>query len=219
MKIKLPTILIVILLTSVAVGGEHSTDSAIKLLDKIRKNLTSLSAHFEQYEIDANENVSEKLTGKVWLNTPNQFKWEYHKPFPQLIIANGTQVWVYDKDLEQVTIKKQKNNQNPIYVLLNKEQTEKNYQISLMQKEKGSKEKLQWVEMLPKEKSDDIKVVWLGIEKKTLKVIKLQNQLNNIVVFNFSKSKRNPKLSDEFFTFEIPKGTDVIRDGPAIGEF
>jgi len=211
-------LLILVLVTSIAFAKDDPANEAIELLDKVRKDLISLSADFEQYEINAVEVMSEKSTGKVWLKAPNQFKWEYQKPIPQLIIASGEKVWIYDEDLEQVTIKRQNNKQNPIYVLLNKEQTEANYTIVMEQKEADANE-IKWIQLLPKAPSDEVKIVWLGVENNNLTVLKLKDQLDNIVVFEFNNIKRNPKVGKDFFEFEIPKGTDVLSEIDQVGEF
>ncbi len=216
MKIKLTTVL-ALLFTPLFLMAAETTNPAEKILDNVRKDLTALAADFVQYETDANGVRSEESTGKVWLNAPNQFKWEYQKPIPQLIVADGKQVWVYDEDLEQVTIKSQKSKQNPIYVLLNKEQTDKHYTVNLVEEVQG--DTLAWIQMLPKQPNDDIKVVWLGVEKNNLVSLKLQNQLDNVVVFEFLNVKRNPNLTKEFFSFKVPKGVEVLRDGVDIGEF
>lgn len=215
MKIKSLIILSYLLFSTVLFA---QVDNASTLLDLVRKDLVSMSANFEQYEIDANERMSDKSTGKMWLNSPNQFKWIYEKPVEQLILANGEQVWIYDEDLEQVTIKPQKSSANPIYVLLNKEQTEKNYNLELLEKS-DIDEKTSWISMLPKVASDEIKQVWLGINKDNdIAVLKLQNQMDNIVIFEFNNIKRNPELAKDFFTFSIPEGTDIIREAATFGE-
>lgn len=219
MKTKTIYILLLLMFVSLATAADKSEKKANKLLDKVRKDLVSLSADFEQYEIDANQNVSEKSSGKVWLKSPNQFKWEYQKPVPQLIMANGKKVWVYDADLEQVTVKQQRSKQNPIYVLLNKKLTEDNYTVRLEPQQNDKKQAIKWVSMTPKIPSDEIKIVWLGIKDKELTVLKLQNQMDNIVIFEFKNMKRNPQLLEGYFSFNIPEGTDVIQDTPQIGEF
>jgi len=208
-----------LLIMSASTAKEKSEKKANKLLDKIRKDLVSLTADFEQYEVDANKNLSERSSGKVWLKAPNKFKWAYQQPVPQLILANGNQVWIYDADLEQVTIKRQKSKQNPIYVLLNKKLTEDNYTVILMPQEEGKEQEIQWISMQPKIASQEVKNVWLGIKDDQLSVLKLQNQLDNIVVFEFSNMQKNPELAEGYFTFEVPKGVDVIRDSVGIGEF
>jgi len=204
MKVNL-LILSTLLVLSLPVMAENNAN---QLLDEVRNGLQSMSADFEQYEIDANERQSEILKGKMWLNAPDQFKWEYFDPAPQLIIANGEKVWIYDEDLEQVTIKQQNSTQNPIYVLLNKNETDKNYQVKL-EETAGD---LQWFNMTPNVASDEIKQVWLGIDNNNIKILKLKNQLDNIVVFEFSNVIRNPELPDDFFTFIPPEGIDIIRD-------
>ncbi|MCF6288838.1 MAG: outer membrane lipoprotein chaperone LolA [Proteobacteria bacterium] len=213
-------ITVILMLTSFLTFAQATPESeANKLLDNVRKDLVSLHADFSQYEIDINGKFTEKQYGKVWLSSPNKFKWQYLKPIPQLIIASGTQLWIYDADLEQVTIRKQDNKQNPIYVLLNKQATEKNYKVSLVAQDQESKDKTQWIKMLPNKPSDEVKVVWLGIENNNLTSLKLQNQMDNTVVFEFKNITKNPKLEESFFTFDIPKGTDIIRNSAPVGEF
>ena len=219
MKIKLLTGFAFVVLSTICIADDNVETNAEILLDDIRKDLTALNANFTQYEIDANDNVSEKLGGQVWLKTPNKFKWEYAEPAPQLISANGESVWIYDEDLDQVTIKKQQNTQNPIYVLLNKQETEKNFNLKLLAKVEGNKEGENWIEMTPKTPGDDIKTVWLGIDDNNLKVIKLKNQMDNIVIFEFENIIKNPELAEGFFTFEVPKGIDVIQDSGFSSEF
>jgi outer membrane lipoprotein carrier protein len=216
MKNKFKLVFALLFVSSMLIAAETKI-TAEQVLDNVRKDLNSLEADFIQYETDANGNRSEDSTGKVWLNAPNQFKWEYQKPIPQLIVADGKQVWVYDDDLEQVTIKQQNSQQNPIYVLLNKDQTQEHYTVSLVNK--VDTDTLQWIQMLPKKPNEDIKVVWLGVEKNNLVSLKLQNQLDNVVVFEFLNVKRNPKLADNFFNFKVPKGVEILRDGIDIGEF
>jgi outer membrane lipoprotein-sorting protein len=96
-------------------------------------------------------------------------------------------------------------------VLLNKQETEANYTISL-EEDKDLESTLTWVLMQPKLPSDEVKLVWLGIQQQQLAILKLQNQMDNIVVFEFNDIKKNPKFEDDFFTFIAPEGTDIIQD-------
>lgn len=212
------TLIILLLVMSKLALAQDAVNEGVRLLDQVRENLNSLSADFSQYEINAAEVTSEKSSGKVWLKAPNQFKWEYQKPIAQLIVASGEKVWIYDEDLEQVTIKRQNNKQNPIYVLLNKEQTEANYNIVMEQSEK-SENKIKWIKLLPKIPSDEVKIVWFGVVNNNLTVLKLKDQLDNIVVFEFDKIERNPKIDKDFFEFKVPKGTDVLSEIDQVGEF
>jgi outer membrane lipoprotein carrier protein len=197
-------------------------DSAEQILDSVRKDLQALSAEFIQYEIDANDRKSDQSTGHMWLSSPNQFKWVYETPAPQLIIANGAQVWIYDEDLDQVTIRQQDDTQNPLYVLLNKAQTEENYIIEKAQPEDKQDQKdqaIKWISLTPKISSDEIKQVWVGVLENNIKILKLKNQLDNIVVFEFNQAIKNPLLAEDFFTFNVPDGVDVISDAALNSDF
>jgi outer membrane lipoprotein carrier protein len=194
-------------------------DSANQILDNVRKDLNALSAEFIQYEIDANDRISEQSTGHMWLSSPNQFKWVYETPGPQVIIANGDRVWIYDEDLEQVTIRQQDSTQNPLYVLLNKSQTEDNYIIEKIQHEDQQNQAVNWISLIPKIASDEIKQVWVGVLEDNIKILKLKNQLDNIVVFEFNQAIKNPLLAEDFFTFNVPDGVDVISDAALNSDF
>ena len=219
MKTKFSTIALLFLSLCAQAGEKSKKLTAESLLDNLRKDLNALQADFVQFEIDVNNNESEKSSGKVWLQAPNKFKWQYEKPQPQLIVASGKTVWIYDEDLEQVIIKSQKSKQNPIYVLLDKKRTEENYTAKLVAKDKTDNTTMKWVSLNPKKPSEDVKIVWLGLENNQLKVLKLQNQLDNIVVFEFNTIKKNPKLDENFFNFTPPKGTDIMREDMINPEF
>jgi outer membrane lipoprotein carrier protein len=197
-------------------------DSSLEILDNVRKDLHALSAEFIQYEIDPNERMSEQSTGHMWLSAPDQFKWIYKYPAPQLIIANGDKVWIYDEDLDQVTIKQQDSTQNPLYVLLNKQQTEENYIIEKVQSEDQQVQRdqnINWISLTPKAPSDEIKQVWIGLLDNNIKILKLKNQLDNTVVFEFNQMVKNPVLTEDFFTFIVPEVVDVISDAALDSEF
>lgn len=200
-------------------AASEQTEKASNLLDKVRSDISAIYAEFRQQEIDINGMESEESSGKMWLQSPNQFRWEYIEPGPQLIIANGEQVWIYDEDLEQVTIKPQNSAANPIYVLLDKERTEKNYIIAMADELADANNSLQWVTMLPKVESDEIQKIWLGISTdNNIKVLKMKNRMDNTVIFTFSNIKRNPEIKTDLFNFIIPEGTDILSENTGFAE-
>ena len=185
---------------------ESNGNKAQSILSDLRANLTALKAEFKQYEMTDFGDVAEENTGTVWMQAPDLFKWHYQEPFEQLIVADGEQVWVYDEDLQQVTVKSQKNNLNPIYVIINEELSTLYYDIS----DEGNKDHLDWVKLTPKEDSNEVNNVMLGIEDNHLRSIHVNNQLDQTLVFEFSDLKRNPNLSEDTFKFSPPEGVDVV---------
>jgi len=182
-------------------------NKAENILSGLRKDLHALQAEFRQYELTVDGRVEDENSGTVWMQAPDYFKWHYQKPFEQLIVADGEQVWVYDEDLQQVTVKSQKNNLNPIYVIINEELSARYYDIAF----EGEKDNLSWVKLTPKEHSDEVKSVMLGIEDNGLNRIHVNNQLDQTLVFEFSALKRNPDLDESTFHFSPPKGVDVVQ--------
>lgn len=197
-----------------SVSNQQQTDqSAQKILAEVRKNLTNMKANFYQYELMEGNQRAEENTGTVWMTKPDKFRWHYKKPYEQLIVADGKKVWVYDEDLEQVTVKPQKNDLNPIYVMLNEELSNRNYHINYEVQDK----KKHWISLTPKKKSEEVKKVWLGITDNIVQTIKMVNPYDQTLVFEFSKIKRNDKFSADLFIFKVPEGVDVIQGEPIGG--
>lgn len=187
-------------------NDSSNANKAQTILSDLRAGLTALQAEFIQYELTQDGRVVEENSGTVWMQAPDYFKWHYQEPFEQLIVADGQQVWVYDEDLQQVTVKSQKNNLNPIYVIINEELSTRYYDITY----DGKKESLDWVKLTPKESSNEVKSVLLGITGNQLHSIHVNNQLDQTLVFEFDALKRNPELGQDTFQFTPPKGVDVV---------
>jgi len=219
-KIMRKYMFLLFFLTTYAVAQENSVESTQpseaaevkldpqKVLDAVRKDLTSLTADFYQYELIESNARQEENVGMVWMSAPDKFRWHYKKPYEQLIVADGKKVWVYDEDLEQVTVKAQSNNLNPIYVILNKELSSEHYD---MRYEVQDKEK-HWISLTPKEPSEEVKEVWLGVVGEELQTIKMVNPFEQTLVFEFTKVKRNDEVPVELFVFTVPEGVDVIEN-------
>jgi outer membrane lipoprotein carrier protein len=125
----------------------------------------------------------------------------------QLIVADGQQVWVYDEDLEQVTVKDQNNQLNPIYVIINDELSNQHYDIAYELSSHG----IDWVSMTPKTPSEEVRAVWLALEDKLVKQIKVFNQFDQVMVFEFYQIERNPEMAQDLFSFIPPEGVDVVQ--------
>lgn len=194
-------------LTLAQTANENTVENTAELLlSALRKDLNALQAEFKQYELTSDNRTVEENSGTVWMQAPDLFKWHYQEPFEQLIVADGAQVWVYDEDLQQVTVKSQKNNLNPIYVIINEELSTRYYDISY----EGNQDHLDWVKLTPKEDSNEVNNVMLGIEENQLRSIHVNNQLDQTLVFEFSALERNPDLPKDTFKFSPPEGVDVV---------
>ncbi|MFC3193810.1 outer membrane lipoprotein chaperone LolA [Marinicella sediminis] len=200
-----------LMIVGYAAQAQNADPDPHKLLQALRTDLQGLTAAFKQYELDEGNRQLEINTGTVWMQSPDKFRWLYKDPIEQLIVADGEQVWVYDEDLEQVTVKEQDNALNPIYVIINDELSNQHYDINYELSVQG----IDWVSLTPKVPSEEVKSVWLALEKNMVKQIKVFNQFDQVMVFEFYQTEKNPKLAADLFSFSPPEGVDVIR---AIGD-
>ncbi|MGJ8663867.1 MAG: outer membrane lipoprotein chaperone LolA [Marinicella sp.] len=194
---------------------QKSTDDPLQLLAEVRKDLNGLHANFSQYELTEDNQKIDINIGQVWMQAPAQFRWLYVDPIEQLIVADGEKVWVYDEDLEQVTVKAQSNEMNPIYVIINDELSQLHYQIKHEMQNQG----LDWISLTPKEKNEEVQTVWLAVKDNLIVQIKVVNNFGQTLVFDFHDIKRNPEFEPGLFQFIPPEGVDVVQtigdvDGP-----
>ncbi|VAW43807.1 Outer membrane lipoprotein carrier protein LolA [hydrothermal vent metagenome] len=186
---------------------EPTTIDPLKLLSEVRQDLSGLEAAFIQYELIEGNEKADLNAGRVWMQSPAQFRWHYLNPIEQLIVADGKQVWIYDEDLEQVTVKTQSNQLNPIYVIINDDKSQQHYNIKHEVQSQG----VNWISLTPKIANDEVKTVWLAIEKSLVTQIKVVNNFSQTMVFEFSDIKKNPDFKAGFFEFVPPEGVDVVR--------
>jgi outer membrane lipoprotein carrier protein len=118
------------LLIAVSVSAVASEPRAV--LEGFSSGLVGLDGRFEQRVFDADGQLTEETQGRVALATPRQFRWEYEAPFPQLIVADGDHVWVYDPDLEQVQVRIQSHEeqQSPLAVLIDPTELDRQFNLA-----------------------------------------------------------------------------------------
>ncbi len=180
-------------------------------LNTFTHGLTGLDAHFEQRVYDPNGRESDKSTGTVKLSAPRQFRWEYQTPAPQLIVADGNQIWIYDPELEQVTVRTQsfEEQSSPLAVLIDPTELDRQFKVS----EGGKANGLDWLVLVPKKPDDaPFQKARLGFGATGLVRMELNDMLGQRTVIGFSAWSRNPKFAKGLFSFTPPPGTDVVGD-------
>jgi outer membrane lipoprotein carrier protein len=172
--------------------------------------LKGLDGRFQQQVFDG-DNPPKITSGTVKLSAPRQFRWEYLKPSPQLIVADGDQVWIYDPDLEQVTVRNQSAEEqgSPLAVLIDPTELDRQFKVS----EGGVSGGLEWLVLAPKRADDAaFKQARLGFGPGGLVRMEMQDALGQRTVIGFGPWQRNPKFAAGTFRFTPPKGTDVVGD-------
>ncbi len=175
------------------------------------KNLKGLDGRFEQRVYDPNGRQTEVATGSVRLSAPRQFRWEYQPPSAQLIVADGDRIWIYDADLEQVTVRNQNSAEqaSPLALLIDPVELDRQYKVV----EAGKADGMEWLELTPK-KPDDAPFLKarLGFGPQGLARMELNDTLGQRTVLAFSAWTRNPAFAKNLFRFVPPPGVDVVGD-------
>ncbi|MSQ59028.1 MAG: outer membrane lipoprotein chaperone LolA [Betaproteobacteria bacterium] len=169
----------------------------------------SAKANFAQSQLDKKGKKISSTSGKLSFSRPGKFRWEYEKPYEQTIVGDGVKLWVYDKDLNQVTVKKMDGalGNSPAALLAGNNEIEDYYQLSA----KGMKNGLDWLEAFPREESMFQKVR-MGFNGNTLEAMELFDHLGQVTSIRFTKVERNPVLASGVFFFSPPAGADVITE-------
>ncbi|MEO6173078.1 MAG: outer membrane lipoprotein chaperone LolA [Arenimonas sp.] len=175
------------------------------------KNLKGLSSPFEQTVYNPAGKVADKSTGVVKLKAPRQFRWQTLKPYPQTIVADGNHIWIYDPDLEQVTVRNQsaEESNSPLAVLIDSSEMERQFNVTEAAKTKG----LEWLLLKPKKPDEaPFEKAMLGFSAQGLARMELYDGLGQRTVISFTKWQRNPAFAATDFKFTPPKGADVVGD-------
>lgn len=178
-------------------------------LKAFTKDLKGLRADFSQQVFDPNGKLKETSSGELALAAPRQFRWEYTRPYEQLIIADGKRVWVYDPDLEQATRRAQgaAEQGSPLAALIDPGRLDRDYIVE----DAGSKDGLDWLTLKPRQADGaGFSSARLGFGDKGLERMQFTDALGQTSVIRFSQWQRNPAFPSATFKFSPPKGVDVI---------
>jgi outer membrane lipoprotein carrier protein len=170
----------------------------------------TVKARFAQMVLDKNLKPLQQVQGVMQFSRPGKFRWDYLKPYEQTIVGDGTRLWIYDKDLNQVTVRKLDRalGASPAALLSGSNDLERDYTLTNIGVEKG----LDWLEAVPKSRDSVFERVRMGFGKSGLEAMELRDQFGQITVITFADVERNPRLAAEVFRFTPPKGADVISE-------
>ncbi len=187
--------------------------TAAKRLNAILTNTKSMTANFTQTTkgTDGSKSgLSAKngtFSGTMSLKRPNNFRWNITKPFEQLIVTDGSSIWVYDKDLEQVThqsTEKQLGNTPALLLSGDPSQIANNFKITQPHSHKN------YYVLYPKTKDSNFKSLGISFNGGKPIMMVLNDSLGQVTSIKFNNVKMNPAVADSEFKFTPPKGVDVI---------
>lgn len=185
-------------------------------LDQFKSFVASTKAakgEFSQQQvkmIDGTAKVSNVSSGSFSFARPGKFIWTYQKPYEQLLQADGDKLYIFDKDLNQVTIKKLGDAlaSSPAAILFGSNDLEQNFTL----KEAGSKDGLEWLEATPKAKDSTFEQIGIGLRNGVPQAMELRDSFGQVSLLTFKHFEKNPALPANGFKFVVPKGADVFNN-------
>lgn len=179
-------------------------------LEKFLHDLDSFKADFTQTLSNEHGEVLEKSSGIVYMQTPRKFRWVYQEPYSQLIITDGTTLWIYDEDLQQVTIRDVSESiDNTPAAIISGQQDIDDYYIK---NDMGKIEGADWIELTPRDVDSQYRSIRLGFDNGELAMMILFDNLGQVTRIDFSNISRNKRFGGPLFTFTPPDNVDVIDD-------
>lgn len=197
--------ILALLVTSSLTYAAASSDLG-KLLDAIH----SMKADFKQTLYDQRGRTMQKSYGQMALQRPGKFRWDVRKPMPQLLIANDTKLWIYDPDLEQLTIRTiQKSAGETPALLLSHDQAslEEHFMVQSLPK-KSSDEN--WFSLTPKHPDNMFASVQMGFVHQQIREMRLQDHLGQTTSIQFQNIKMNATLPSSLFVMKPSRTVDII---------
>nr|WP_010130384.1 outer membrane lipoprotein chaperone LolA [Microbulbifer agarilyticus] len=190
-----------------AFGSNASIADASDELSRLLQPLGAISGNFRQTLKDQKGKTLQKSSGNFSVQRPGRLRWQTGEPFPQLLVTNNKKLWLYDPDLEQVTIRPVDKRMKETPALLLGGKVEEIRGSFNVQNKKGA------YYLTPKRAGAPFKSMVIRFDKRGLpSAMTVRDGMGQTTDIKFNGLQANPSLSSSIFNFKPPKGTDIIRD-------
>lgn len=194
--------------TVLLVTGSSAEAGAQAELKTYYDSVRSLAGEFVQTTFDEFDEVLETATGTLAIQRPDRFRWSYREPFEQLIVADGDRLWVYDVDLDQVTVRPlgEVLGTGPALLLSGS-------YAALLENFRVAEEGGGWLRLTPRDEDWDFQSIRVRVEDGVPVVVEVDSGLGQSTRLELTELRRNPRLDPDMFRFTPPAGVDVIEPG------
>ncbi len=194
--------------TAALFGVSAAYAQAVTALDRYLDGLSSWQAEFAQTVVDSRGKQRVAETGRFIVRRPGQFRWETGSGPSQTMVADGRNLWFYDRDLEQVTVKPARSalTVTPAMLLVGGINLRDHFEITNLPKSMG----LEWVAVKPRGADAEFRSARLGFVGNDLRRMEIEDKLGQKTALVFSKTQRNATLAADTFVFQSPPGADLI---------
>jgi chaperone LolA len=191
-----------------AAASAAADDSGRELVDGFVNDVDTLSSRFEQSLLDAGGELLETSAGTLEISRPGRFRWAYDEPYEQWLVADGLNIWSYDVDLAQVTVKPQAGAlaNTPAMLLGGSVEALDEFEFQGSYDDAG----LTWVRMAPVDTDSGFHRVDLGFADRMLVRMVFRDNLEQTTIVSLFDVVVNEAIDGSRFVFEVPADVDVV---------
>ena len=191
-----------------ALAAPAAHASSIDRFKAYLRTTHSMRAAFEQKVYDRSRKLMQESSGSFVLLRPGRFRWVYDKPSEQQIVGDGARVWIYDRELNQVTVRKLTKalGSTPAALLAGSSDIEASFDLT----DAGERDGLEWLEAKPKDREAGFERIRMGLSASGVQAMELTDNFGQTTSLSFSSIVRNPQVDPGLFHFQPPKGADVL---------
>jgi len=191
-------------------GAAFSEETTITEFELFLADNQRITGEFQQTISGETGELIQSASGEFWVQQPNKFRWDYSKPYIQKIISNGSKVWIYDEDLEQLTIKKVSSAQgtSPLAIF----DASKPLNESFIVEQLSSFNGISWIQLIPRAETSSFESIDIGLSEQQLKYMNMHDHFGQTTKLIFNELTAPESINQSVFEFTAPEGVDVFEE-------
>ncbi len=192
------------------VAGAAAPATGYTDLERFLDGAQSVTARFSQEIVDSNGRVLDTATGRLQLQRPGRFRWDYRSPYERVVLADGERLWLYEADLEQVTVRRLVDGlgETPAALLTGDRRMLERFEVVST----WAGENARWVRLKPRATDSDFESVAVAFAGDKPVEIEFQDRLGQQTRIRLTEVRLNARIDAAAFRFVAPPGVDVIRE-------
>jgi len=208
MKAMAGFVLLLLLILHGSLTLADSSGPARSELEKFASGLDRFQAEFTQTVKSQDGRVQDQTIGKVWLQRPDKLRWVYTGEFPETIVADGNNIWIYDESLEQVIVKPQSDQaaDSPLMILVDTSRIDQQFQVT----ELGDFEGMLMLELKSLDEESEFERILLGLDSSGVRMMAMEDAFGQRTEIRFEKILKNPPEDPQLFVFTPADGVDIV---------
>ena len=201
-------VLFCLIASASAFAADKKLSKGESYLENFLASTQTLQAAFQQTLRAQDGEIIQQSEGEFYLQRPGKFRWNYQSPYEQEIVSDGKQIWIYDVELQQVTVQKESAGlpATPMSLLKDSSTLHKNFKVSPIDDKNG----VYRLKLVSRGNESDFGEIVVGLDDKGLRFMQLHDQFEQVTDIVFSDIHSNKKLAKEIFEFIPPEGVDVF---------